>query len=98
MKKPYHLINKYTKKLARKNRNVVLLIMQHIQGISRHQLLMSSLKDTITAANPVRFIDTFVNHLNSQASEKENKILTKQYTPQKKRMLNPLYYPNKILR
>jgi hypothetical protein len=29
--------------------------MQHIQGISRHQLLMNSLEDKITADNPVRF-------------------------------------------
>ena len=34
--------------------------MQHIQGISRNQLQMSSLEDTISANNPVRFIDAFV--------------------------------------
>jgi transposase len=38
--------------------------MQHIQGISRHQLQMSSLEDKITADNPVRFIDAFVNFIN----------------------------------
>ena len=37
--------------------------MQHIQGISRHQLQMSSLEDKITAANPVRFIEAFVTHI-----------------------------------
>ena len=39
--------------------------MQHIQGISRHQLQMSSLEDKITADNPVRFIDAFVNHIDA---------------------------------
>jgi len=34
--------------------------MQHIQGISRNQLQVSSLEDTISADNPVRFIDAFV--------------------------------------
>ena len=37
--------------------------MQHIQGISRHQLQMSSLEDKITAENPVRFIDAFVGSI-----------------------------------
>ncbi|WP_413998117.1 transposase [Flavobacterium sp. W1B] len=31
--------------------------MQHIRGISRHQLSLSSLEDTILPENPVRFID-----------------------------------------
>jgi len=30
--------------------------MQHIQGISRHQLQMSSLEDKITADNTVRLL------------------------------------------
>ncbi|WP_413998121.1 transposase [Flavobacterium sp. W1B] len=33
--------------------------MQHISGISRHQLSLSSLEDTILPENPVRFIDAF---------------------------------------
>jgi transposase len=37
--------------------------MQHIQGISRNQLQVSSLEDTISADNPVRFIDDFVNSI-----------------------------------
>lgn len=37
--------------------------MQHIQGISRNQLQMSSLEDTISADNPVRFIDAFVGSI-----------------------------------
>jgi len=37
--------------------------MPYIQGICRHQLQMSSLEDKITADNPVRFIDAFVNHI-----------------------------------
>jgi transposase len=37
--------------------------MQHIQGISRNQLQVSSLEDTISADNPVRFIDAFVGSI-----------------------------------
>ena len=37
--------------------------MQHIQGISRNQLQVSSLEDTISAENPVRFIDAFVGSI-----------------------------------
>ena len=37
--------------------------MQHISGISRHQLHFSSLEDTISADNQVRFIDAFVMYL-----------------------------------
>jgi transposase len=37
--------------------------MQHIQGISRNQLQMSSLEDTILSDNPVRFIDAFVGSI-----------------------------------
>ena len=37
--------------------------MQHIQGISRNQLQVSSLEDTIAADNPVRFIDAFVGSI-----------------------------------
>ena len=37
--------------------------MQHIQGISRNQLQISSLEDTIAAENPVRFIDAFVSSI-----------------------------------
>jgi hypothetical protein len=33
--------------------------MQHIQGISRHQLQVVSLEDTISQDNPVRFIEAF---------------------------------------
>ena len=37
--------------------------MQHMIGISRHQLRFSSLEDAITAVNPIRFIDAFVGVL-----------------------------------
>jgi transposase len=37
--------------------------MQYIKGISRNQLQMSSLEDTIAADNPVRFIDAFVGSI-----------------------------------
>ena len=37
--------------------------MQHIQGIARNQLQVSSIEDTISQDNPVRFIDAFVNSI-----------------------------------
>ena len=37
--------------------------MQHITGISRQELQMSSLEDKIGTENPVRFIDAFVEHI-----------------------------------
>ncbi|VXA98659.1 conserved hypothetical protein [Flavobacterium sp. 9AF] len=40
--------------------------MQHIQGISRNQLYLSSLEDKITLDNPVRFIDAFVGCIDLQ--------------------------------
>ena len=42
---------------------VVCLKMQHISGISRQQLQISSLEDKITQENPVRFIDAFVENI-----------------------------------
>lgn len=38
--------------------------MQHITGISRHQMRISSLEDAISTDNQVRFIDAFVDNLN----------------------------------
>jgi transposase len=35
--------------------------MQHITGISRHQMRISSLEDAISPDNQVRFIDAFVS-------------------------------------
>jgi hypothetical protein len=37
--------------------------MQYIQGISRHQIRISSLEDAISPDNQVRFIDAFVAFL-----------------------------------
>jgi hypothetical protein len=37
--------------------------MQHITGISRYQMRFSSLEDTISLYNQVRFIDAFVESL-----------------------------------
>lgn len=38
-------------------------MMQHITGISRNQMVFSSLEDTISHDNPVRFIDAFVENI-----------------------------------
>ena len=43
-----------------KGRKVVYLIMQHITGIPRNQMCFSSLEDTISSENLIRFIDIFV--------------------------------------
>ena len=37
--------------------------MKHIQGISRNELQLSSLEDTISQNNPVRFIDAFASSI-----------------------------------
>ena len=42
-------------------------MMQHISGISRKQLQISSLEDKITTENPVRFIEAFVENISLQA-------------------------------
>jgi len=41
--------------------------MQHIQGLSRNQLRFTSLEDTISQDNPVRFIDAFVENISLKA-------------------------------
>ncbi|SHN57555.1 Transposase domain [Flavobacterium fryxellicola] len=41
--------------------------MQHISGISRKQLQISSLEDKIASDNPVRFIEAFVEHISLEA-------------------------------
>ena len=41
--------------------------MQHITGIPRNQMTFASLEDTISADNPIRFIDAFVNHIDLTA-------------------------------
>ena len=41
--------------------------MQHISGISRQQIQISSLEDKITSENPVRFIEAFVENISPQA-------------------------------
>ena len=41
--------------------------MQHISGISRQQLQISSLEDKITTENPVRFIEAFEENTSLQA-------------------------------
>ena len=55
--------------------------MQHIQGISRNQLQVSSLEDTISQDNPVRFIDAFVNHIDLNKIGFESKVLKAEGRP-----------------
>jgi transposase len=55
--------------------------MQHIQGISRYQLQMISLEDTITLENPIRFIDAFVGVIDFQKLGFELRILKTEGRP-----------------
>ena len=55
--------------------------MQHIQGISRHQLQMISLEDKITADNPIRFIDAFVNTIDLQKMGFSTRVLKAEGRP-----------------
>jgi hypothetical protein len=49
--------------------------MQYIKGISRHQLQISSLEDTISADNPIRFIEAFVNYIDCEKLGFQPKVL-----------------------
>ncbi len=49
--------------------------MQHIEGISCYQLRFSSLEDTISADNQVRFIDVFVSFIDLSKPERKRKNL-----------------------
>ena len=55
--------------------------MQYIQGISRQQLQISSLEDTICADNPIRFIDAFVNHIDFEKLGFQTKVLKTEGRP-----------------
>ena len=39
--------------------------MQHITRIPRNQMCLSSLEDTISPENPIRFIDAYANTIDS---------------------------------
>lgn len=55
--------------------------MQHILGISRYQMRISSLEDTISQDNQVRFIDAFVLFLDLSKLDFEVKTLKKEGRP-----------------
>ena len=55
--------------------------MQHIPGISRHQLRISSLEDSIGPDNQVRFIDAFVTFVDLAKLGFEVKTLKKEGRP-----------------
>ena len=55
--------------------------MQYIQGISRQQLQISSLEDTISADNPIRFIEAFVNHIDCEKLGFQPKVLKTEGRP-----------------
>jgi len=41
--------------------------MQHITGVYRKKLQISSLEDKITSDNPIQFIEAFVDNMSLQA-------------------------------
>ena len=55
--------------------------MQHISGISRQQLQLSSLEDKITLDNPVRFIEAFVEHISLELLGFTTRILKSEGRP-----------------
>ena len=55
--------------------------MQHIEGISRNQLHLRSLEDTISLDNPIRFIDAFVGIIDVQKTGFEPRILKAEGRP-----------------
>ena len=55
--------------------------MQHITGISRHQMRISSLEDAIAPDNQVRFIDAFVTFVDLAKLGFEVKTLKKEGRP-----------------
>ena len=63
--------------------------MQHIDGLSRQQLQISSLEDKIALDNPVRFIEAFVAYVSLEALD---------FTAQKKRLTCLLIFAIKTLR
>ena len=81
MKKPSQSLQQIYLKTCKKNRKALYLKMQHIQGISRNQLQMSSLEDTISADNPVRFIDVFVGLIDLKKIGFEPRLLKTEGRP-----------------
>ncbi|WP_082706517.1 transposase, partial [Flavobacterium sp. TAB 87] len=55
--------------------------MQHIRGISRNQMTISSLESSISTDNPIRFIDAFVEHIDLKALGFEVQILKSEGRP-----------------
>ena len=55
--------------------------MQHITGISRNQMTISSLESSISTDNPIRFIDAFVEHIDLKALGFEVQILKTEGRP-----------------
>jgi transposase len=56
-------------------------MMQHIQGISRHQLQVVSLEDSISQDNPVRFIDAFVHSIHLERIGFKERVLKTEGRP-----------------
>ncbi|HRG33497.1 MAG: hypothetical protein WBP33_13930 [Saprospiraceae bacterium] len=55
--------------------------MNHVTGMPRLQMQMTSLEDSIGQENPVRFVDTFVEHLDLLKIGFEVKTLKKEGRP-----------------
>ncbi|TDE00655.1 hypothetical protein [Flavobacterium hiemivividum] len=66
MKKRPFISFKYNTQYKIKGRKVVYLMMQHITGIPRNQMVFSSLVDMVLPDNLVRFVDAFVETLSLQ--------------------------------
>ena len=66
--------------------------MQHITGISRNQMTIASLESSISADNPIRFIDAFVEHVDLKAVGFEMQTLkTEGRPPSETKIFHKLY-------
>ena len=67
MKKLQYLQKQVYKNTWRKVLYFKFLIMQHITWIHRDQMTIASLESRISADNPIRFIDAFVENIDLKA-------------------------------
>ena len=81
MKKLSQSYDQIYKNTCKKNKVFVYLVMQHIQGISRHQLQIVSLEETVSQDNPVRFIDAFVHSIHLERIGFRERVLKTEGRP-----------------
>ena len=81
MKKLQYLQKQVYKNTWRKVLYFKFLIMQHITWIHRNQMTIASLESSISADNPIRFIDAFVDNIDLKALGFEMQTLKTEVRP-----------------